>query len=68
MNYKDVAVEAVTGSGKTVAFLVPLMEILLVSPYTNRVPFIYFFTPKENKVRGLKFVAKAVGTEKKHTQ
>ncbi|XP_043190907.1 ATP-dependent RNA helicase DDX55-like isoform X1 [Amphibalanus amphitrite] len=29
MNYKDVAVEAVTGSGKTVAFLVPLMEILL---------------------------------------
>ncbi|XP_037091651.1 ATP-dependent RNA helicase DDX55-like [Pollicipes pollicipes] len=29
MNYKDVAVEAVTGSGKTVAFLVPLLEILL---------------------------------------
>lgn len=30
LNGKDVAAEAVTGSGKTIAFLVPLLEILQV--------------------------------------
>lgn len=29
MNYKDVAVEAVTGSGKTIAFIVPLIEMII---------------------------------------
>ena len=27
--YKDVAVEAVTGSGKTLSFVIPLLEMLL---------------------------------------
>jgi len=30
LNYKDVVAEAVTGGGKTLAFLVPMLEILLV--------------------------------------
>lgn len=29
MNYKDVAAEAVTGSGKTLGFVIPILEILL---------------------------------------
>jgi superfamily II DNA/RNA helicase len=34
LSYKDVVAEAVTGSGKTVAFLVPLLQILLVRDVT----------------------------------
>jgi superfamily II DNA/RNA helicase len=30
LNYKDVVAEAVTGSGKTVAFLLPMLQIMLV--------------------------------------
>ncbi|KAH3883367.1 hypothetical protein DPMN_007346 [Dreissena polymorpha] len=29
LNYKDVAAEAVTGSGKTIAFLIPVFELLI---------------------------------------
>ena len=28
LNYKDVVVEAVTGSGKSLAFIIPIIEIL----------------------------------------
>jgi hypothetical protein len=34
LSYKDVVAEAVTGSGKTVAFLVPLLQILMVRDVT----------------------------------
>ena len=38
---KDVAAEAVTGSGKTIAFLVPLLEILQVLAKSFHAQFIF---------------------------
>ena len=66
LNGKDVAAEAVTGSGKTIAFLVPLLEILqvlhtmvivcLINIYIFWIKmiitvfFFFFLTEKERKV------------------